>query len=151
MRMPLLTMRIFRRAFVAQLHLTHAVLATYVRSMDQRIQVVIDLMEEYLYHDFSLEEMARVVNLSSSRFSHLFKNETGISFVQYLKSRRMQRAKELIATTFLSMKQIMSKVGMHDKSHFAQDFKKIYGMTPTQYRARYLSVSFLINEARANK
>jgi AraC-like DNA-binding protein len=37
------------------------------------------------------------------------------------------------------MKQIMSKIGMHDKGQFAKDFKKIYGVNPAQYRHRYNS------------
>ncbi len=106
--------------------------------MDQRIQFVLTLMEERLHGDLSPEEMAQFVNLSSSRFRHLFKTETGVSFVQYLKSLRMQKAKELIETTFLSMKQVMSKVGIHDKRHFAEGFKKIYGLTPAQYKSRYI-------------
>lgn len=106
--------------------------------MDQRVQIVCTLMNEQLHRDLSLEEMARSVNLSSSYFRHLFKAETGISPAHYLKSLRIQRAKELIETTFLSMKEIMSRIGVRDKRHFTEDFRKAYGLTPAQYRTSRL-------------
>lgn len=102
--------------------------------MDQRVQTVINFMGAHLQADLSLKEMARSVNLSPSRLTHLFKAETGLSPTQYLKSLRMQRARELIETTFLNVKQVMNQVGIHDKRHFIEDFKKAYGVTPTKYR-----------------
>lgn len=55
---------------------------------------------------------------------------------QYLKSLRMQRAKQLIDSTFLSTKEIMQKVGMRNESHFVREFKKIYGLPPASYKQR---------------
>ena len=106
--------------------------------MDRRVQIVIALMEERLHRALSLELMAQSVNLSPSRFRSLFKAETGSSPMQYLKALRMRRARELTEMTLLSMKQIMWEIGVRDKRHFAEDFKKAYGLTPSQYRARYL-------------
>jgi AraC-like DNA-binding protein len=42
----------------------------------------------------------------------------------------------LLTTTFLSVKEIASRVGLADESHFVRDFKRIYGMTPSEYRTR---------------
>lgn len=105
--------------------------------MDQRIRTAIALMETHLHRELSLEEMAQSVNLSASRLRHLFKAETGIAPAHYLKVIRMRRARELIATTYLTMKQVMSRVGVHNTGHFAKDFKRIYGLTPTGYRDRH--------------
>ena len=55
---------------------------------------------------------------------------------QYLKSLRMQRAKQLIDSTFLNTKQIMQMVGIKDESHFVREFKKIYGLPPGTYKQR---------------
>jgi AraC-like DNA-binding protein len=78
--------------------------------------------------------MAQLVNLSSPRLCYLFKSESGISASRYLKLLRMKEATVLLSTTFLSVKEIMVRVGFGDESHFVKDFKKIYGMTPTEYR-----------------
>lgn len=118
--------------------------------MDQRIRIIIHLMEKNLHRELSLEEMAQSVNLSSSRLRHLFKTEVGISPAQYLKTLRMQKAKDLIETTFLNMKQIMNRIGVGDKRHFAKDFKKIYGLTPAQYRGYSRGSDPLIKEISAD-
>lgn len=107
--------------------------------MDPRIQMVIAIMKNDLNRGVSVEDIARSVNLSSSRLRHLFKGETGNSPAHYLKTLRILEAKELLETTFLNMKQIMSKIGVHDKGQFAKDFKKIYGVNPAQYRHRHNS------------
>jgi transcriptional regulator GlxA family with amidase domain len=109
------------------------------RYVDPRVQKVMTYMEENFQKDLSLEKLAQSVNLSIWHFGHLFKTETGKSPVQYLKSLRMAQARKLLETTFLSIKEVMSKVGMRDQTHFAKDFKRSYGLTPTRYRASVLS------------
>ena len=106
--------------------------------MDVRVQAVIALIDSSFHQELSVEDIAREVNLSASYLAHLFKAETGVSLLQYLKSFRMRKAKELIETTFLNVKQVMYRVGVKDKCHFARDFKKMYGLTPAQYKARYV-------------
>jgi transcriptional regulator GlxA family with amidase domain len=110
--------------------------AANISGMDQRVASAIGQMERQLHRELSLEVMAQSVNLSSSRFRHLFKNETGMTPAQYLKALRMQKAKVLVETTFLNIKQIMCSIGVRDKRHFAKDFERTYGLTPTQHRAR---------------
>jgi transcriptional regulator GlxA family with amidase domain len=90
--------------------------------------------------DLSTDELARHVNLSTSRLRHLFRSETGQSISQYRKMLRIQKAKELIETTFLSMKQVMLKAGIKDKGQFAREFRKVYGTRPIDYR-RHLTDS----------
>jgi AraC-like DNA-binding protein len=88
--------------------------------------------------EVSLAELAQSLNLSVSRFRHLFKKATGTSPSRFLKARRMQKAKELLETTFLNIKQVMLKVGIRHRSHFVSDFKKAYGLSPSQYRIQFL-------------
>ena len=92
-------------------------------------------MERSFHRELSVDDLARDVNVSASYLSHLFKEEMGISLMQYLKSVRMRKAKELMETTFLNVKQIMNSVGVKDKCHFSRDFKKTYGITPAEYKA----------------
>jgi transcriptional regulator GlxA family with amidase domain len=104
--------------------------------MDARVQAVIDLMENSYQREWSLENLAQAINLSPSYLCHMFKAETGVSPLSYLKSLRMRKAKELMESTFLNVKQVMYSVGVKDKCHFARDFKSIYGMPPTKFRAQ---------------
>jgi len=103
--------------------------------MDQRIRIVMDLMADDLHRDSSLYALAQAVNLSISRFHHLFKIETGATPARYLRSLRLELARELLETSFLTMKQLTQTVGFMDQSHFNHEFKRAYGLTPTGYRA----------------
>jgi transcriptional regulator GlxA family with amidase domain len=111
---------------------------TETKKMEPRIHRAIRLMTVDLRRNIPLNELAQSLNLSESRLRHLFKKETGVSPVQYLKAQRMQRAQKLLETTFLNVKEVMLRVGVKDKSHFIRDFKKEFGLSPTQYRAQYL-------------
>ena len=91
-----------------------------------------------LEREQSLEELARSVNLSASRLRHLFKEEMGVSLAQYLKTQRLEKAKHLLETTFLNLKEVMHRAGFTDRSHFMRDFRKAYGQPPLQYRAEHL-------------
>src|SRR6266550_5782054 len=102
--------------------------------MDARVQKVVSRMREEFRQEPSLSEMAQVVNLSPSRLRYLFKKETGIAPGHYLRAFRLEQAKELLETTFLSVKEIIRCVGVNDQSHFIREFKKSYGLTPAQYR-----------------
>ena len=98
------------------------------------MQKVVSLMREEFHRESSLSEMAQFVNLSPSRLRYLFKTEVGMAPAQYLKTFRMQQARELLTTTFLSVKEIIRRTGINDQSHFIREFKKSYGLTPAQYR-----------------
>ena len=108
--------------------------------MDRRVQIVIKFMEVYLDRPLSLNDLARSVNLSPWRLSHIFKSETRTPPLQYLRTLRMQQAKVLLETTFLSVKEIMTEVGVRDGSHFVRDFKTTYGLSPTRYRQSFFRI-----------
>jgi transcriptional regulator GlxA family with amidase domain len=116
--------------------------------MDPRVQKTIRLMEEYLDREQSVQELARSVNLSTGRLSHLFKAATGVPPIQYLGRLRMERAKELLETTFLSVKEVKNRVGVNDDSHFVRDFKKRYGLRPVQHRAYHLGAQMSHQDVR---
>lgn len=114
--------------------------------MDQRVQIVIALIEKDLRRELSLEELAGAVNLSASRLRHLFNTEMGITPTQYLKSVRIRKAKEILETSFLSVKQIIDLVGIRDRSHFTSDFKKAYGVSPTECRRVYFKAKLSVGD-----
>jgi AraC-like DNA-binding protein len=106
--------------------------------MAERVKRVIELMQVDPSRNFTLGKMAQSVNLSAHYFCYLFKSITGVPPAKYLKSLRMQQSTVLLTTTFLSVKEIVRHVGLADESHFVRDFKRIYGVTPTEYRSRAL-------------
>jgi transcriptional regulator GlxA family with amidase domain len=79
-------------------------------------------------------ELGQLVNLSGSRLRHLFKAEMDQTPAQYLKTIRMSEAATLLRTTFLSVKEIMNRVGISNESHFVHEFKKAHGLAPSKYR-----------------
>lgn len=105
--------------------------------MDRRIELVISTIEIEISAAWANASLANVVGLSPSRFRHLFKQELGMSPAQYLKHLRMQKAQMLLRTTFFSVKEVLKLVGIRSNSHFATDFKKIHGMTPTAFRKAF--------------
>lgn len=107
--------------------------------MDFRVQQAIRLISADLRRPLVLEEIARAVNLSPPRLRYLFKVETGMTPARYLKSLRMQKAKELLEESFLNVKQIMLQVGINDERHFVRDFRERYGLPPSEYRRGYRS------------
>jgi len=102
--------------------------------MDRRIELVITRIESDSVSNQDLKQLGALVNLSSSRLRHLFKQETGTTPTHYLKTLRVRKAELLLRTTFLSIKEVASKVGINSSSHFVREFKKMYGTTPTKYR-----------------
>jgi transcriptional regulator GlxA family with amidase domain len=102
--------------------------------MAERVKRLIELMQDDPSRNLTLGEMAQSVNLSPPYFCSLFKTITGTPPGKYLKTLRMQQAATLLTTTFLSVKEIVRRVGCTDDSHFVRDFKRIYGMTPSAYR-----------------
>lgn len=102
--------------------------------MDFRVRHALRLISKDVRRPLVLKEIARAVNLSTTHLRYLFKVETGMTPAQHLKSLRMQEAKGLLETTFLSVKQIMFQVGINDKSHFARVFRRAYGLSPAEYR-----------------
>lgn len=108
--------------------------------MAKRVKRVIEMMQGDPSRTFTLEKMAESVNLSAPYFCFLFKSITGVPPAKYLKTLRMQQAATLLTTTFLSVKEIVRRVGLADESHFVRDFKRFYGVTPSEFRnASFLS------------
>ncbi|MEX1119458.1 MAG: helix-turn-helix domain-containing protein [Terrimicrobiaceae bacterium] len=95
---------------------------------------VIRLMQDNPDRLFSLQEFARSMNLSPSRFSALFRARTGISPVQYHLRLRMQTACQLLDATSSSIKEIANHCGYPDPYYFSRLFKKITGLNPSEYR-----------------
>jgi transcriptional regulator GlxA family with amidase domain len=104
--------------------------------MDPRVTRVIDLMEAQLDRPVALTDLAAAVNLSPSRMARVFKQHTGKPPARYLHDLRLARARVLLERTYLSVKQVMTCVGLSDPSHFSRDFRRAHGFSPSHLRQR---------------
>lgn len=105
--------------------------------MDPRVEKIQRIMQENLHKEVSLSELAQSVNLSVWRLSHIFNSDIGMGPIKYLRYLRMDKARQLLETSYLSVKEIGYHVGLNDESHFARDFKKVYGAPPKVYRRQF--------------
>lgn len=81
----------------------------------------------------SLHSVCSYLNISTSRFSTIFKQATGTTFMDVLIGLRMQKAKDLLEHTDMKNYEIAERVGFNDSHYFSIAFKKITGKTPTEY------------------
>jgi AraC family transcriptional regulator len=102
-----------------------------------KLRTVMEYASSNLRSDLSLPRLAMVTNLSIWHVCRLFKSELGISPVRYVKLLRLRCAASLLASTLLSVKEVMAFVGINDESHFVRDFRKFTGDFPSQYRNRH--------------
>lgn len=105
--------------------------------MDKRVEKILEMMRDDVRGELSLAEFAQSVNLSVWRLCHIFKSDVGMPPIKYLRLLRMERAKGLLESSFLSVKEIAFQVGLNDESHFVRDFKATYGNSPAIYRSQF--------------
>jgi two-component system response regulator YesN len=96
-------------------------------------------IEENYSKDLSYKDVAKEVFVSPSYFLSLFKEETGLTFVDYLTSVRIERAKALLVTSDKPITEIAYEVGFNNANYFSSIFKKIAGITAKEYRTNTVS------------
>lgn len=94
------------------------------------------ILEQEYHTELSLESISSRVNISPRYFSKLFKEETGINFIDFLTTLRINRAKELMRTTEKSIKEICYEVGYGDPNYFSRLFRNRTGTSPTEFARR---------------
>jgi AraC-like DNA-binding protein len=98
------------------------------------IRKVLIFIDSNLEDELTVERLAQSVKLSRSRLHYLCKAELAMTITRYIRLRRLESARDLLNSTALSVKEVRVRVGMPDRSHFAREFKKNYGLTPSQFR-----------------
>ena len=101
---------------------------------DFYIKEAISFIEQNFQNDISVEDIAGFCNLNRSYFGKIFRDTLGKSPQEFLISYRMSKAAELLKLTELSVGDISSAVGYLNQLHFSRAFKKIYGISPRQWR-----------------
>jgi AraC-like DNA-binding protein len=110
------------------------------RMRTRRVKVVIDFMNANLQRRLSSSELADAARLSADHLSRLFKIETKLTLWDYLIRLRMEKARELLETSLLSIKEVMAAVGYDSKSHFAHLFRRGFGVSPSEYRRNFTNL-----------
>ena len=92
--------------------------------------------EHYTDEQISLNAVAACAGVSSGYFSALFSQKMGMTLIEYLTAKRMERARELLLEPGQSSAQVAAAVGYRDPNYFRYVFKKVTGCTPREYRSR---------------
>ena len=109
-------------------------LRTYSGLSKQRLQQVVDYIQTHLDRDLSLFELATIAQLSAHYFAQLFKQSTGMTPHQYVIRARVDRAKQLLTQTNLTIAEIARSVGFADQSHLNRHCQRQLGLTPKLLR-----------------
>ena len=99
-------------------------------------------IQENLERRLTLNDLARYTGYSASRFSQLFRQQTGESPINYFNRKKMEHAAHLLLTTDMRINQICPKVGFEDSCYFSRLFTQLMGCSPKQYRSRNKSCTF---------
>lgn len=101
--------------------------------LDKRIEAAMEYTERNYREDITVEQMASVANMSSSRFYPKFKSELGQTPTDYVNRVRIGRAMVMMYDKSLSVEQISEAVGYNSPIYFRRVFKKMTGKTPKEY------------------
>lgn len=105
------------------------------RKREADLERAIRYMNDHLHSAVSLQEIAAHTGLSKQHLIFLFKQVTGFPPVEYYLRLKMQRAGQMLSLTGLSVKEISASFGMEDPYYFSRMFKKLMGVSPTEYRS----------------
>lgn len=103
-------------------------------SYDPKIQAVLEYINSHLEEDLAVDTLADIVFISKYHLMRKFKAETGYSVHQYITSKRLRLAKELLSTTSQSITDICFQCGFRDYSAFSREFKKQFKVSAREYR-----------------
>jgi AraC-like DNA-binding protein len=96
-----------------------------------------DAADSRYFERLSVDELARTAGLSRAHFSRAFRREFGESPHAYLLTRRLERAATLLRTTDRSVSDICFSIGLRSVGSFTSSFSRMYGESPTAYRAAF--------------
>ncbi|HEX3006035.1 MAG TPA: helix-turn-helix domain-containing protein [Bacteroidales bacterium] len=103
---------------------------------DERIEKTIRFISENYQRDIPVEKLASIACMSLSRYAHLFKECTGMGPAAYLESIKLGKARDLLISTSLSIKEIAEAIGFCNPLYFSQRHHAKFGCSPTDFRRK---------------
>lgn len=100
----------------------------------QKIHQAVQYVQAHFREPLNMAEVSNRVSMNYSLFSTLFKQYTGVNFVSYLQTLRINETKRLLETTDWHIYEIGRRAGFTDDKHFLKTFKAATGFSPTEYR-----------------
>ena len=92
------------------------------------------IVQAKMEDDLSLDEMAQSVGLSTAHFARMFRKSTGQSPHQFVLRQRLERARAMLRTADSRVLDVAVACGFKTQQHFAQAFRDVWGVSPTEYR-----------------
>ena len=99
-----------------------------------RLRRIKELVRAKLEFDLSLDEMAQAVGLSTAHFARMFRKSTGETPHQFVLRQRLERAKAMLRAPDARVLDVAVACGFKTQQHFAQAFRDVWGVSPTEYR-----------------
>ncbi len=93
-----------------------------------------EVVNSHLFSGLSINDLADLSNLSVSTFNRTFQSMFNDTPANYIKAKRLERAKELLSVSSLSVSEIAFQTCFNDVAHFSRSFKTAYKCSPTEYR-----------------
>ena len=103
-----------------------------------QIRPAINYIDANYDKPIGLADVAKASYMSVSRLAHVFKEQMGITLIDYLTGVRIERAKQLLLATTQNCTEICFEVGYNNQSYFTRTFKRLVGSTPRQFRVKNL-------------
>ncbi|MEK4036790.1 response regulator [Paenibacillus sp. FSL L8-0493] len=104
-----------------------------------QVREALQYLDEHLHESISMRDIADQLHMNASYFSVLFKEQTGLTYSEYVTRRRIQRAKELLVSTRLSIAEIAEQVGYQTAKYFVKVFRALENVSPGQYRQNVMT------------
>ncbi|KAA8783744.1 helix-turn-helix domain-containing protein [Paenibacillus amylolyticus] len=100
----------------------------------EKLSTLLTYIDSHIEENMSVQDLAKMLHMHPNYFIRFFKQHIGMPPIHYLTSRKIDKAKEMLHCTSLTMTQIAGNLGFSDSYYFSRQFKKHTGLNPTEYR-----------------
>lgn len=109
-----------------------------MKSLNKDVAKVVTYLQKHFREETTLQQLADYAHMTPNYLSSLFKQEMGLSVVEFINTLRMNYAKELLTDSHLKVYEVAQQVGIADESYFSRVFKRTCGLSPNEYRKQLI-------------